>query len=298
MRLAGVKQLSAVMGTHLKHCMRCLNSEQMISTDKSVERPSMLSNIAAGSTRPKIAVGNWKMNGTAAALAQLHALSQSLPDTPPRVVICPPASLLFRAAEVASTNGFHVGAQDCHAQTAGAYTGDISAKMIADTGATHVILGHSERRAAHHETDRDVRCKVEQAWSAGLIAIVCIGETADEREAANTLDIIGRQLAGSLPDSVDLANTVVAYEPIWAIGTGLVPTLDQIIEVHDFIRTHLVRRFGADIANMIPLLYGGSVKPDNAAMIFEAENVDGALVGGASLKAADFAPIIAALAAS
>jgi triosephosphate isomerase len=248
--------------------------------------------------RSKIAAGNWKMNGTAKALSELGALSKTLPENGPDVVICPPAPLLFRAVEQAAGFGIKIGAQDCHGAAAGAFTGDISAEMIADTGATHVILGHSERREGHHETDMDVRHKVEQAWGAGLVTIICIGETAEEREAANTLDIIAGQLAGSLPAGVSVANTIVAYEPIWAIGTGLVPTLEQIIEVHDLIRARLTRRFGVDVADMIPLLYGGSVKPENASTIFEANNVDGALVGGASLKAADFAPIVTALAAS
>ena len=238
------------------------------------------------------------MNGTAAALAELEVLANTVPETGPRIVICPPAPLLFRATEVAGPKGIHIGAQDCHRDASGAFTGDISAEMIADTGATFVILGHSERRATHHETDADVRHKTMQAWASDLTAIICIGETMDERDAANTLDIIGGQLAGSLPDGVTAQNTVVAYEPIWAIGTGLVPTLEQIIEVHDFVRARILRRFGPVIGDKIPLLYGGSVKPENAATIFEAENVDGALVGGASLKASDFAPIIAALAAS
>ena len=180
----------------------------------------------------------------------------------------------------------------------GAHTGDISAEMVADTGATHVIVGHSERRAAHEESNDDVRSKVRSAWQAGLVAITCIGESEADRAAGNTLDIIGGQLAGSLPDAVQPGNTVVAYEPIWAIGTGKVPTLEQIIEVHDFLRAQLIRRFGPETGDAIPLLYGGSVKADNAATIFQAANVDGALVGGASLKARDFAPIIAALAAS
>jgi triosephosphate isomerase len=246
--------------------------------------------------RPKIAAGNWKMNGTAAALSELGALAAALPDSPPTVVICPPAPLLFRAASAAA--GIAIGAQDCHREADGAYTGDISATMIADTGATYVIVGHSERRDAHNESNSNVRAKAKQAWAAGLTAIICIGESLEDREADNTLDIIAGQLSGSLPDGMTTTNTVVAYEPIWAIGTGKVPTLAQIIEVHDFIRARLITRFGADTGNAIPLLYGGSVKPDNAATIFEAENVDGALVGGASLKATDFAPIIAALAAS
>jgi triosephosphate isomerase len=199
---------------------------------------------------------------------------------------------------VAKPLGIHIGAQDCHTQDKGAFTGDVSAGMVADTGATHVIVGHSERRDAHHETNRDVRQKVKSAWVSDLTAILCIGESGDDRTTNNTLDIISGQLSGSLPDACSATNTVIAYEPIWAIGTGLVPTLEQIIEVHNFIRDLLTTRFGKDIGNAIPLLYGGSVKPDNAATIFEAENVDGALVGGASLKASDFAPIIAALAAS
>lgn len=248
--------------------------------------------------RRKIAAGNWKMNGIAASLTELAKLKALLPPNCPELVICPPAPLLFRANEAARGTGIRIGAQDCHMQSSGAFTGDISAVMIADTGATYVIVGHSERRDAHEERDRDVRHKAEAAWAAGLTAIICIGETLDDHEANNTLDIIAGQLAGSLPADVSTTNTVIAYEPIWAIGTGKVPTLAQIVEVHDFIRAKLVVRYGAAIADQIPLLYGGSVKPDNAATIFKADNVDGALVGGASLKADDFAPIIHALAQS
>jgi triosephosphate isomerase len=248
--------------------------------------------------RRKLAAGNWKMNGTSASLRELNALKSLLPADAPDVVICPPAPLLFRACEAARETGISIGAQDCHMQESGAFTGDISAAMIADTGATYVIVGHSERREAHEERDRDVRKKAQTAWNAGLTAIICIGETLEDHEANNTLDIIAGQLAGSLPGDMTATNTVIAYEPIWAIGTGKVPTLEQIVEVHDFIRSKLAARYGTDVADMIPLLYGGSVKPDNAATIFRAENVDGALVGGASLKAADFAPIIRALAQS
>ena len=170
--------------------------------------------------------------------------------------------------------------------------------MVADSGATHVILGHSERRDAHRETDADVQAKTCAAWAAGLTAIVCIGESEAERDADQTLDVIGGQLDGSLPDAVDAENTVIAYEPIWAIGTGKVPSIAQIEEVHDFMRARLTDRFGAEIGNALPLLYGGSVKAANAVEIFAVENVDGALVGGASLKAEDFAPIVAALAQS
>ncbi|WP_299414590.1 triose-phosphate isomerase [uncultured Sulfitobacter sp.] len=248
--------------------------------------------------RRKIAAGNWKMNGLAASLSELEQLASALPPHAPEVIICPPAPLLFRASETVRGSAIHIGAQDCHMQDSGAFTGDISAQMIADTGATHVIVGHSERRAAHEERDRDIRSKAKAAWAAKLTAIICIGEALEDREADNTLDIIAGQLAGSLPDGMTATNSVIAYEPIWAIGTGKVPTLEQIVEVHDFIRTKLTIRYGAEIADMIPLLYGGSVKPDNAATIFQAENVDGALVGGASLKSADFAPIIMALAQS
>lgn len=245
--------------------------------------------------RHKIAAGNWKMNGLSADLEELALLKSMLPAHPPEVVICPPAPLLFRANRAAIDTGIHIGAQDCHMQGSGAFTGDISANMIADTGATYVIVGHSERRDAHKERDSDVRDKAESAWASGLTAIICLGESLDDRTSGNTLDIIAGQLAGSLPDGLSAKNSVIAYEPIWAIGTGHVPTLEQIIEVHDFIRAKLIERYGAQIANAVSLLYGGSVKPDNAATIFKAENVDGALVGGASLKAADFAPIINAL---
>ncbi|QUJ77468.1 triose-phosphate isomerase [Sulfitobacter albidus] len=246
----------------------------------------------------KIAAGNWKMNGTAASLAMLRDLAANLPDAGPDVLICPPAPLLFRAVDAAAGTSILIGAQDCHAAASGAYTGDISAAQIADTGATYVILGHSERREGHNERNRDVRAKIEAAWAAGLAAILCLGESLEDREADNTLDIIAGQLAGSLPNGATPENTVIAYEPIWAIGTGKVPTLAQIVDVHDFLRAELTDRLGATTADDISLLYGGSVKPDNAALIFEARNVDGALVGGASLKVADFAPIIHALAQS
>ncbi|AXI46977.1 triose-phosphate isomerase [Sulfitobacter sp. SK012] len=248
--------------------------------------------------RRKIAAGNWKMNGTTTALSELATLAGQIPANAPNVVICPPATLLIASAEACAGTGVSIGAQDCHMQASGAYTGDISASMVADTGAGYVIIGHSERRDAHAESDADVNAKAQQVWGAGLTAILCIGESGAVREAGTTLEVIAAQLAGSLPDAATGANCVIAYEPIWAIGTGKVPTLEQIVEVHDFIRAGLVTRFGAEIGNRFSLLYGGSVKPDNAATIFEAENVDGALVGGASLKASDFAPIIAALAAS
>lgn len=248
--------------------------------------------------RQKIAAGNWKMNGTRRDLDALETLTQTHGNTSATVVICPPAPLLFPAVKIAQDSAITIGAQDCHTAKSGAHTGDISADMIADTGAKYVIVGHSERREAYEEHNRDVRNKAEAARDAGLIAILCIGESFEDREANNTLDIIGGQLSGSVPDTSTSNTLVVAYEPIWAIGTGKVPTLEQIIEVHDFIRAELNDRFGAETGNSISLLYGGSVNASNAAEIFTAENVDGALVGGASLKAADFGPIIDALASS
>ncbi|CUH52965.1 triosephosphate isomerase [Shimia marina] len=234
------------------------------------------------------------MNGTAAALSELEALGKVPQAANTDVLICPPATLLSRAKDVAG-EAVLVGGQDCHASQSGAHTGDISADMLKDAGASHVILGHSERREDHGETDADVAAKTRAAWQAGLVAVVCLGESLEEREAGNTLAVIGAQLAGSLPDDVTAENLVIAYEPIWAIGTGKVPTLAQIGEVHDFMRTTLTERFGTAIGDALPLLYGGSVKPGNAAEIFAVSNVDGALVGGASLKAADFGAIITAL---
>ncbi len=246
----------------------------------------------------KLAAGNWKMNGTSADLTQIDALTQAHTGAISEILIAPPTTLLHRAAEIAKNGPVKLGAQDCHKRESGAHTGDISADMLLDAGASYVILGHSERRADHDEHDEDVRAKARAALAAGLRVIICMGEELEEREADNTLDIIGGQLAGSIPDDVSGDTLVVAYEPIWAIGTGKVPSIAQIAEVHDFIRARLETRFGAQIARSIRLLYGGSVKPGNAAEIFAIVNVDGALVGGASLKAEDFSPIINALDAS
>jgi len=243
----------------------------------------------------KLAAGNWKMNGTGDSLKELDALARGDLPQGVEVLICPPAPLISRAAEIAG--GIRIGGQDCHAEASGAHTGDISAAMLKDAGASYVILGHSERRSEHGESDEVVRAKTEAAYAADLVAVVCVGETLEDREAGSTLQVVCMQLAGSLPDSVTADNTVVAYEPVWAIGTGKVPTLEQIAEVHAALRDALTQRYG-DAGDNIPLLYGGSVKPANAADIFGTANVDGALVGGASLKSADFGPIIAALAAS
>lgn len=244
--------------------------------------------------RRKLAAGNWKMNGTRASLEELRALRAAHADADCDILICPPATLLAWAAAAAGSDAIRLGGQDCHAAASGAHTGDISATQLADAGASHVILGHSERRADHGETDAMVHAKALAAHAAGLCAVICMGETLADREAGRTLAVVGAQLAGSVPDTASGANTVIAYEPVWAIGTGLTPTLAQIAEVHDFLRAELRQRFGAK-AEAFRLLYGGSVKPSNAAEIFGVANVDGALVGGASLKAADFGPIIAAL---
>lgn len=241
--------------------------------------------------RRKLAAGNWKMNGLGANLSELSGIAAAA-TTQTDVLICPPATLISRAVEAAGSVA--IGGQDCHAATSGAHTGDISAEMLRDAGASHVILGHSERRADHGESNADVAAKTEAAWGAGLVAVVCLGESLAEREDGSTLDVIKTQLAGSLPDGATAANTVIAYEPIWAIGTGKIPTLEQIAEVHDFLRAELTARFDAEGDGM-RLLYGGSVKPSNAVEIFATSNVDGALVGGASLKASDFTAIIAAL---
>lgn len=242
----------------------------------------------------KLAAGNWKMNGLAAQLDEVRALAGAQGAPGCEVLLCPPATLISKMAEAVGDAPIAVGGQDCHAVASGAHTGDISAEMLADAGASYVILGHSERRTDHGETDAGVRIKTEAAWRAGLVAVVCVGETLGQREDGETLKVVGGQLKGSLPDGCTGANVVVAYEPVWAIGTGKVPTNDQIAEVHDFIRAELSGRFGAE-AKEIRLLYGGSVKPSNADEIFAVSNVDGALVGGASLKAADFGGIIEAL---
>jgi triosephosphate isomerase (TIM) len=240
------------------------------------------------SEMPRLIVGNWKMHGLAADLAEARALTATFPEPHVDIVLCPPATLIARMAVALSGSGMRVGGQDCHAESSGAHTGDISAAMLADAGASHVILGHSERRADHGETSAEVAQKVLAAWKAGLVTIICIGETEAERDAGSTLDVVAAQLEYSLPSGATRTNTVVAYEPIWAIGTGRIPRAEEIGQVHAFLRSQLPDRG-------IRLLYGGSVKPDNVASVFAVAEVDGALVGGASLKAADFGPIIGAL---
>jgi len=242
----------------------------------------------------KLAAGNWKMNGTAGNLAEIDAIAKAHPSPSCDVLICPPATLLSRLSDRTSGTAIQSGGQDCHAATSGAHTGDTSAQMIADAGGSHVIVGHSERRADHGETDADIAAKAQAVWAAGLVAVICVGETLAEREAGQTINIVAGQLAGSIPDGASSENTVIAYEPVWAIGTGKVPTLDEIAAVHSDVRARLMTRFGASGDDM-PILYGGSVKPSNADNIFGVPHVNGALVGGASLKAEDFGGIISAL---
>jgi triosephosphate isomerase (TIM) len=242
--------------------------------------------------RPLIA-GNWKMNGLRASVSVLEQIVRDSRDLRRRVdlMICPPATLIMSFAAVA--DGVAIGGQDCHTEPAGAYTGDISAEMLADLGASAVIVGHSERRSYHRETDDEVRRKAMAAWRAGLLAILCVGESQDDRVAGRTLKTVGAQLQGSLPDWARPDNLVIAYEPLWAIGSGMTPTPADVGEVHGFIRAQLGARLGA-AGQGVRILYGGSVKPANAGELMAVPDVDGALVGGASLKAEEFLAIAGA----
>jgi triosephosphate isomerase len=244
------------------------------------------------SIRPLIA-GNWKMNGLKASTAEFEAMLAGASKVAGKadLLVCPPATLIAGFAErTRASKGLAIGGQDCHPKVSGAHTGDLSAEMLADAGASAVIVGHSERRADHGESDGLVRQKAEAAWRAGLTAIVCIGETQQQRDSGQTLDICRGQLNGSLPDGARANTLVVAYEPVWAIGTGLTPTAGDVEQIHKFIRDILVGRFNGEGAR-IRILYGGSVKPSNARELMAVANVNGALIGGASLKAADFLAI-------
>ncbi len=239
----------------------------------------------------KLAAGNWKMNGGPGSAAMLNALAEAHPAPDCDVLICPPAPLITTLVSLGTP--FQIGAQDCHSAESGAHTGDTSAKLLKEIGASAAIVGHSERRTDHGETSATVAAKANAAMSAGLLAIICVGETEAERDGGRTLKVVGGQIAGSVPEDAEAQNLVIAYEPVWAIGTGRTPTIEQIAEVHDFIRETLIARFG-DAGAEIRILYGGSVKPSNVEEIFAVPNVDGGLVGGASLKAEDFGPIVAA----
>ncbi len=241
-------------------------------------------------SRRPIVAGNWKMNGLLASLAEAKLVAAGLTAKAPEVLICPPAPLIVPLVEALKGTPVTVGGQDCHAKASGAHTGDIAAEMLADAGVRAVIAGHSERRSDHGERDQDVKAKAEAVLRAGLTAIVCIGETLGQRQAGLAYDVNARQLAGSLPTGATADNLVIAYEPVWAIGTGLTPSSDDIAEMHKRLREQLAKAGLADAR----ILYGGSVKPSNAREILSIANVDGALVGGASLKAQDFLGIIAA----
>ena len=237
--------------------------------------------------------GNWKMHGLKSSIVELEQIIACADRViHADLMVCPPATLIAAFAARAAGSRVAIAAQDCHAEPMGAYTGDVAAEMIKDAGATRVIVGHSERRIYHKETDAEVQAKARAARRAGLVAIICVGETEAIRVAGRTLDVVGQQLAGSVPDGATADNTTVAYEPVWAIGTGLTPTLADVAEVHAFIRAQLVSRFGAE-GEAIRILYGGSVKPSNAKELLTVAEVDGALVGGASLKAEDFLGIAA-----
>ncbi len=242
--------------------------------------------------RPLVA-GNWKMNGLAASLAEIAAIRDAVAAgaaAAAEIVLCPPATLLMAAAKLCEGSPIGLGGQDCHAEPSGAHTGDIAAEMLKDAGASYVIVGHSERRADHGETDFVVRAKAAAGLRAGLTVILCLGETRAERGAGEALPKVGAQFARSLPEDVPAARLVIAYEPIWAIGTGLTPTPADVGAMHGFLRGQLAQRLPGKAA-AVRILYGGSVKPANAAELLGIEDVDGALVGGASLKAADFLPI-------
>lgn len=241
----------------------------------------------------KLVAGNWKMNGLGASLGEVEALRAALDREPAacRVALCPPATLVERMAAAAAGSPIEIGGQDCRPETHGAFTGDVSAPMLKDAGATLVILGHSERRQGHGEGDLLVSAKAEAALAAGLAPIVCVGETLEQRQAGRAVEVVRSQIMASLPPALAGRDFAVAYEPVWAIGTGLTPTLEQIEEVHRAVRAAMIERLGLAVA-ATPILYGGSVKPDNAAEILAVPEVGGALVGGASLKAVDFLGII------
>ncbi len=238
--------------------------------------------------------GNWKMNGLAASLPEIEAVADAAFKSPPDVdiLICPPATLVARAVGVAGAR-IAIGGQDCHGEPSGAFTGEISAEMLKDAGASAVIVGHSERRQYYGETDAQVAAKARAAWRAGLLAIICVGESEDDRDAGHALDVVGGQIAKSVPEGATGETIAIAYEPIWAIGTGRTPTIAEIADMHADIRARLVERLG-EAGRGVRILYGGSVKPGNAAEIRATPEVGGALVGGASLKAADFLAIVAA----
>ena len=240
----------------------------------------------------KIIAGNWKMNGKLENLLEIKKISNEFAQSKIEIIICPPFTLLSAASEI--SKNVYLGAQNLHPESEGAFTGEISADMLVDLGVTHSIIGHSERRNEHKETNEIVARKVKISLEKKLQTIICIGETELQRKGNSTLEILEQQLLGSLANNINFENLIVAYEPIWAIGTGLIPEVSEISKIHDFIRVRLVELYGSSASN-IPLLYGGSVNGSNAPEIFNVDNVNGALVGGASLSFENFAPIIRAI---
>ena len=248
------------------------------------------------STKPLI-IGNWKMNGLRSSTGELHKLIDRLGEGlagNADLMVCPPVTLLMAFAHIAGESALKIGAQNCHGETSGAFTGDVSADMLADAGASAVILGHSERRAQHGERDADVQRKARAVYRADMEAVICIGETLGQRRLGLTFEVLRRQLHGSVPPTASRRNTIIAYEPVWAIGTGRPPTQDEIGEAHNFIAQELAVLLGSEAAAGFRLVYGGSVTPDNAAMVLSAMDVHGALVGGASLQADDLMAIASA----
>ena len=248
-------------------------------------------------TAPRVPLiaGNWKMNGLredGRALAFAVAdFMKSQGDAPFKMLVCPPFTLIGAVHDAIGESGLMLGAQDCHMASKGAHTGDISADMLVDAGCSHVLVGHSERRTNHEETNEQVKAKAAAAHSSGLCAVICIGETEAERDGGTTLDVVKSQIAGSVPDSASATNTVLAYEPVWAIGTGRTPTSDEVQDVHAYIRSQLAAKLGAAVADGMRLLYGGSMNPGNASELLGLADVDGGLIGGASLKPDDFIAI-------
>ena len=245
--------------------------------------------------RNRLIAGNWKMNGTGAELAEVARFKDLTVAARCSVVICPPATLLHRMSDMLADSSVRTGGQDCHQSEAGAHTGDVSARMLADAGASHCIIGHSERRAGYSESSELVRSKAQACISAGLTAILCVGETEAERLAGRTHQVVGSQLSDSIPNSANEQNVIIAYEPVWAIGTGRTASGEQIEDVHAFIRARCAGILGDLAAPNVTIVYGGSVNPGNAAEIFGLKDVDGGLVGGASLKGDDFAAVVKAL---
>jgi triosephosphate isomerase (TIM) len=274
----------------LPECKGWQCSGQLCPWGATTTKEQVMADKRSNTVKPLVA-GNWKMNGLRASIPEFDRICAGAAGAAADVLICPPATLVATLADAAQNSPVKIGGQDCHPNEAGAHTGDVSARMLSDCGASAVIVGHSERRTDHAETDALVCAKAEAAYRAMLVAIICVGETAEQRRAGTTLDIVGRQLAGSVPETATASTTVIAYEPVWAIGTGLTPTAADVTEVHAFMRTQLVARFG-EAASGMRLLYGGSVKPANAAELLGLPNVNGALVGGASLKADDFLGIL------